>query len=442
MKQIACLMLLVAGWLTSAAKNIYVAPYGDDNATGTVTAPLATLPAAYQKVEAGDTVYFRGGTYRIDDSQVMKLGRPYAYVFALEKGGTADARTCFMGFPGERPVFDFSALQLGGRYRFAAFYLGADYLHLRNFDIVGVPVRITGHTQSECIAARQGSYCIVENIALHDNMAIGYYQTAGSYNLVLNCDAYNNYDNFSEGSYGGNVDGFGCHLGDPSFVGNVLRNCRAWRNSDDGFDLINCQAPVEFDHCFAFYNGFCPTADPYDTETFVSAGDGNGFKAGGWGMHARVTRCPPVCPSHYVHHCVAFRNKANGIYSNHHLGGNRWEYNTSAQNQRDNYNMVNRRSTAADGNVDVPGYGHVLVGNVSWNPTMSDLSNYDAVTGTLENNSFGPQPIVVTPVDFVSIDPSSLFATRNSDGSLPDVEFLVGKKGRQLEALRMGWWWQ
>ena len=442
MKQIAMLMLLSVVCLLAGARNIYVAPNGDDGAAGNLDTPLATLPAAYEKMAAGDTVYFRGGTYRVDDSQVMTFGRPYAYVFALEKGGTADARTCFMGFPGERPVFDFSALLLGGRYRFAAFYLGADYLHLRNFDIVGVPVRITGHTQSECISARLGSHCIVENIAMHDNMAIGYYQTAGSYNLVLNCDAYNNYDDFSEGTYGGNVDGFGCHLGSPAYVGNVFRNCRAWRNSDDGFDLINCQAPVEFDHCFAFYNGFCPTADPHDTETFVSAGDGNGFKAGGWGMHARVTRCPAVCPSHFVHHCVAFRNKANGIYSNHHLGGNRWEYNTSAQNQRDNYNMVNRRSTTSDGNTDVPGYGHVLVGNVSWNPGMNDLSNCDSASSTLENNSFGPQPIVVTPANFVTIDPSVLFAPRSSDGSLPAIDFLVAKKGHQLEALRMGWKWQ
>ena len=31
--------------------------------------------------------------------------------------------------------------QKNGEHRFAALYLGADYLHLRNFDIVGVPVR-------------------------------------------------------------------------------------------------------------------------------------------------------------------------------------------------------------------------------------------------------------------------------------------------------------
>jgi hypothetical protein len=251
----------------------------------------------------------------------MKKDRLYAYVFALERGGTATKRTCFMGYPGERPVFDFSALQLDGKYRIAAFYLGADYLHLRNFDIVGVPVRMKGHTQSECVAARKGSHCIVENIAMHDNMAIGYYQNAGSYNMVLNCDAYNNYDDFSEGAYGGNVDGFGCHVLHTTDVGNVFRGCRAWRNSDDGYDLIHCQAAVEIDHCLAMYNGFRPTINPQDTTIFKSAGDGNGFKAGGWGMKPQIAKSPVVCPQHYVHHCIAYHNKANGFYSNHHLGG-------------------------------------------------------------------------------------------------------------------------
>ena len=147
------------------AKTIYVATDGNDNAAGTIEAPMATLPAAYKKISKGDTICFRGGTYHVTDEQVMKTDNTYAYVFALEKAGTATRRTCIMGYPGERSVFNFSALQLDGAHRFSAFYLGANYLHLRNFDIVGLPVRIKGHTQSECVSARKGSHCIVENIA-------------------------------------------------------------------------------------------------------------------------------------------------------------------------------------------------------------------------------------------------------------------------------------
>lgn len=439
---LAILTLLTAIVTATDAKVIYVAPQGDDAAAGTIDAPLATLPAAYRLTEGGDTVCFRGGTYNVTDSQVMKIKGVYAFVFALEKAGTAEHRTCYMGYPGERPVFDFSALMLDGKHRFAAFYLGADYVHLRNFDIVGVPVRIKGHTQSECVSARRGSHCIVEDIAMHDGMAIGYYQKRGSHNLVVDCDAYNNYDDYSEGPYGGNVDGFGCHVFDTFEVGNVFRRCRAWRNSDDGFDLISCAAPVEIDHCMAFYNGYCPSSNPADTVNFVSAGDGNGFKAGGWGMNKRKTKCPDVCPSHYIHHSLAYRNKAHGFYANHHLGGNTWENNTSCGN-RSNYNMLNRKNTFEA--IDVPGYDHSLANNVSWTFTDASLGghliNIDPDRITLTNNSFAPSvsSVEVTAEMFVSTSVSLLFTRRLPDGRLPSIDFLRGKAGTILEERQMGW---
>lgn len=439
---LAILTLLTAIVTATDAKVIYVAPQGDDAAAGTIDAPLATLPAAYRLTEGGDTVCFRGGTYNVTDSQVMKIEGVYAFVFALEKAGTAEHRTCYMGYPGERPVFDFSALMLDGKHRFAAFYLGADYVHLRNFDIVGVPVRIKGHTQSECVSARRGSHCIVEDIAMHDGMAIGYYQKRGSHNLVVDCDAYNNYDDYSEGPYGGNVDGFGCHVFDTFEVGNVFRRCRAWRNSDDGFDLISCAAPVEIDHCMAFYNGYCPSSNPADTVNFVSAGDGNGFKAGGWGMNKRKTKCPDVCPSHYIHHSLAYRNKAHGFYANHHLAGNTWENNTSCGN-RSNYNMLNRKNTFEA--IDVPGYDHSLANNVSWTFTDASLGghliNIDPDRVTLTNNSFAPSvsSVEVTAEMFVSTSVSLLFTRRLPDGRLPSIDFLRGKAGTILEERQMGW---
>ncbi|OYP57784.1 hypothetical protein CIK99_06060 [Prevotella sp. P5-92] len=439
---LAILTLLTAIVTATDAKVIYVAPQGDDAAAGTIDAPLATLPAAYRLTEGGDTVCFRGGTYNVTDSQVMKINGVYAFVFALEKAGTAEHRTCYMGYPGERPVFDFSALMLDGKHRFAAFYLGADYVHLRNFDIVGVPVRIKGHTQSECVSARRGSHCIVEDIAMHDGMAIGYYQKRGSHNLVVDCDAYNNYDDYSEGPYGGNVDGFGCHVFDTFEVGNVFRRCRAWRNSDDGFDLISCAAPVEIDHCMAFYNGYCPSSNPADTVNFVSAGDGNGFKAGGWGMNKRKTKCPDVCPAHYIHHSLAYRNKAHGFYANHHLAGNTWENNTSCGN-RSNYNMLNRKNTFEA--IDVPGYDHSLANNVSWTFTDASLGghliNIDPDRITLTNNSFAPSvsSVEVTAEMFVSTSVSLLFTRRLPDGRLPSIDFLRGKAGTILEERQMGW---
>ena len=71
-------------------KVIYVAPDGNDTASGSIEEPLATLPAAYKKIAGGDTIYFRGGTYKVTDEQVMKIESLYAHTFALE----LKKRTC------------------------------------------------------------------------------------------------------------------------------------------------------------------------------------------------------------------------------------------------------------------------------------------------------------------------------------------------------------
>lgn len=401
---------------------LYVASDGNDNNPGSIDAPLATLRQAHQLMQGGDTIYFRGGTYRLTDADIMLTGPQYAYVCHLDKAGSEQGRSCYMGYPGERPVFDFSAIQAPD-HRISAFALMADYVHLRNFDIVGVPVHVTGHTQSECVSGRGGSHCIVENLAMHDGMAIGYYQIKGSDNLVLNCDAYNNYDNYSEGPYGGNVDGFGFHLVSPEYVGNRIYGCRAWRNSDDGFDLINCHSAVTIDHCYAMLNGYQPTADPLDVDTRQQAGDGNGFKSGGFGMKAPGMKpFPRIVPTHTISHCIAYRNKVNGFHSNHHTGGNLWIENVAVEN-RCNYQMCNRKSEQDV--FDVPGYGHTLVRNVSFRPgDKGDVQNLDPALSVAIDNTFAPNLREVKEEEWLCTDPLTLYVPRLADGSLPDIPYM------------------
>ena len=136
----------------------------------------------------------------------------------------------------------------------------------------------------------------------------------------MNCDAYNNYDSVSEGGKGGNVDGFGGHInsssvGEGKGTGNVFEGCRAWYNSDDGFDLINCFEAVKIINCWSFLNGYKPG-------TKEVAGDGTGFKAGGYGMAAdKLPAIPSVIPQHEVRNSLAYYNRLRGFYANHHLGG-------------------------------------------------------------------------------------------------------------------------
>lgn len=390
------------------AKNYYVSIHGNDASNGTIEQPFATLAHAQEVVEPGDTVYIRGGVYRLFEKDIMNDTGWYVRVFDMKKNGMPDHRICYMGYPGERPIFDLTAIR-PERRRISVFYVEGSYLHFRNFEIVGTQVTIKGHTQSECISVRGGSNNIFENLSMHDGMAIGFYLTAGSNNLVVNCDAYNNYDNYSEGSKGGNVDGFGAHLLDEKMTGNVFRGCRAWWNSDDGFDLINCKSPVLIDNCWSFYNGYQPG-------TLLPAGDGTGFKAGGYGMKNRVNNIPKQIPMHEVTNCVAYYNKNKGFYANHHLGGIRWTDNVAYRNPS-NYCMLNRKSVEKV--IDVEGYGHILERNVSIEPRRKGwhLIDVDTTRCQIKDNRFedslgNPDYPMLRHVEL-------LFQPRKPDGTLP-----------------------
>jgi len=405
----------------------YVATDGSDSNTGTKDKPFATLNTAQRKVGAGDTVYFRGGTYIIKQNQIMgyEVNGLYACVFDLSRSGTATKPICYFGYPGERPVFDLSNVKPANK-RISVFYLYGSYLHFKNFEIVGTQVTIKTHTQSECFTGRNGNNNIIEDVAMHDGMAIGVYLAKGSNNLVLNCDAYNNYDTVSEGGKGGNVDGFGCHVA-AQYTGNVFRGCRAWCNSDDGFDLINNYAPVKFDNCWAFYNG-------YQNYTTITPGDGNGFKAGGYG--SKIQTDVIEAPRNTIENCIAYHNKANGFYANHHLGGDNW-YDNSAYLNKYNYDMVNQSSW--DNGSDVDGYGHVLANNLSFKGSKGDYLYISTTKCTLLNNSFLPTSYVVSASDFESTDYTQLAASRQADGSLPDITFLKLKPTSKLYSAKMGY---
>lgn len=413
MKKITSFLLIAFTQSSLAFSNTcYVAPDGNDNNAGTKSMPFATIQKAQSVVQPGDTVYLRGGTYHLTEEQTAKKERGYACITYLDKSGTSGKYISYINYPGETPVFDYSAIKPEG-LRVAAFYVTGSYLHLKGFEVTGVQVTIKTHTQSECFE-NHGSNNIYEQLSMHDGMAIGFYLLAGSDNLILNCDAYRNWDYFSENGRGGNTDGFGCHPRAGS-KNNIFRGCRAWFNSDDGFDLINASEATTFDHCWAFYNGF--------NKDFGSEGDGNGFKSGGYGLKKVGNEIPDPTPRNTIQFCLAVRNKANGFYANHHTGGNNW-YNNSAYRNGCNYNMLNRlRDTA----VDVPGFGHILYNNLGYKGGK-ELQQIDAAKCTLSNNYFDMN-LEATTADFISLDENLLTAPRKADGSLPDTGFMQLQSG-------------
>ena len=393
----------------------FVAVAGNDQAAGNKADPFATIQRAQAAAAPGDTVFLRGGVYHITEEQIAKQERGYACVTYLDKSGAPGQYISYINYNNERPVFEYSAVKPAG-LRVAAFYVTGSFIYLKGFEVTGVQVTIKTHTQSECFE-NHGSNNIYEQLSMHDGMAIGFYLLAGSNNLVLNCDAYNNWDYFSENGRGGNTDGFGSHPRAGS-KNNVFRGCRAWFNSDDGYDLINSAESSTFDHCWAFYNGF--------SKDFVSQGDGNGFKCGGYGLKKLGAEIPAPTPRMTVQFCLAVRNKASGFYSNHHTGGSNW-YNNSAYRNAVNYNMLNR---LRDTILDVPGFDHIMYNNLGFKGGR-ETQNIDPAKNTLARNYFDLN-LVAKEADFLSLDERLLTAPRKPDGSLPDIKFMQLHAGSQF----------
>ncbi|MCB0847512.1 MAG: DUF4990 domain-containing protein, partial [Bacteroidetes bacterium] len=392
-------------------KQIYVAPDGDDTNTGIITSPFWSVQKAQSVASPGDTVYLRGGTYQISASDVSKVeSNLFACVSFLDKSGTSGNMIKYWAYPNEQPIFDFSDLKPANQ-RVVGFWVSGDYIHLRGIEITGVQITITTHTESYCVYS-WGDHNIFERISMHDNKGTGLRHRNGGYNLFLNCDAYNNHDDVSEDKKGGNVDGFGCHP-KAGGVGNVFKGCRAWFNSDDGFDCIRSSENIVFDSCWAFYNGY--------TQSFGNLADGNGFKAGGY-AYDEASKIPNPVPVNTISFCLAVRNKANGFYSNHHLNGNIW-LNNSAYRNAYNYNMVNRESPQSQ-NINVDGYNHVLKNNLGYKGRTGETAYLPSSLNTLVTNSFGMN-LGLSDSDFISLDESALMAPRKADGSLPDIDFLA-----------------
>ncbi len=418
---IAMVMLITGGVFavdkTSAFKTYYVAPMGNDSNPGTIERPFLTIQKAQAACVPGDTVYIRGGKYTMQNSQIAKTDNLYAYVTYLDKSGTDKARIHYLAYPGEKPVFEFSNIAPPG-LRITAFFVKASYITIKGLDVKGVQTTITSHTQSECFR-NEGSWNSYEGLTMHDGKANGFYLTKGGNNLILNCDAYNNWDDVSENKRGGNTDGFGCHPKSARYTGNVFKSCRAWFNSDDGFDCINALASITFENCQAFYNGY--------SSSFVNLADGNGFKMGGFGIKD-LKGVPAVIPHHQILFCLAVGNKSAGFYANHHMGGNTW-YNNTAYKNGVNFNMLNR---SADFTRDVPGYAHVMKNNLGYKARSKEINNINLPLCDASNNYFQLNNVKVTDADFASLDEALLTQRRNASFGLPVSNFMHLTKGSDI----------
>ena len=393
-------LLLVLAPLPLQAAEYYVAPSGADTDPGTLAKPFASLAKATSLAQAGDTVFLRGGTYAYKSgTRACRSGTDTIYAIEISKSGAADRLIKYWAYPGEIPVFDFSGIK--DSCRVVGFYVSGDWNHLKGIEFKGVPQNNNLNHESWGVLVENGSNNIFEAMNGHHNMGPGFFiRQKSSNNLVLNCDSHDNNDEHTSNGAGESADGFGCHVA-AGYPGNTFRGCRAWWNTDDGFDLINAESPVLIENSWAWYSGYLPG-------TMTSAKNGNGFKAGGYG--ADPAEFPSTFAKHTVRHCLAVSNKGSGFYTNHHpVSG--FFYNNTAVDNGANYNLLGMDTSGNDIHVGV------LRNNVAFLGTA--VSNNG--TGVDDANNSWTLGLKLSAADFRGTKLASLSAPRQPDGSLPVI---------------------
>lgn len=386
------LLLFFFLYATVGAAEYYVAPNGRPNAPGTRQQPFSGIQQGQAAASPGDTVHIRGGLYAFSGNSAVGV--------LFDKSGSNGRRINYWAYPGETPVFDF--FNLTPQARITGFQIRADWLYLRGLEMRGVQQVLTNVNESWCVHI-QGSDNIFELLDMHHNEGPGLFIKSGGDNSVLNCDSHHNYD----GDRGGeNADGFGCH---SIYDGNVFSGCRAWWNSDDGFDFINSPGVCTVEKSWAFYNGYIPG-------TRTSAGNGAGIKAGGFGL------TPPTdipIPRHQVRFNLSFENRTQGFYANHHPGGIDWINNTAFGNPK-NFDML----------ADVGAANHFLRNNLA---AGTGTALAQATSSEIDDgfNSWSLS-VRVSNADFLSTAAVNIDGPRKSDGSLPDLDFLKLAPGSDL----------
>jgi MYXO-CTERM domain-containing protein len=382
---------LLAGLGLFAAKDAvaaeyYVSPTGSDSNPGTQASPFATLSKANNSAAAGDTIWMRAGSYSITSQ------------LTLSKSGTSDTnRTKIWAYQGEVPILDISnygAASSGSDV--PAVLVTGSWMHLKGLEIANAKVGSSGSHSYSMLRTKNASNNTFELLNIHNGFGPGLFIDTGTGgNLILNCDSHDNYDKDGSQGDGQNGDGFGVHY-QTTGPSTVIRGCRSWHNSDDGYDLISQEVPVTVENSFA-------TGCGYGT-----SGNGNGFKMGSSKTGIR----------HIVQNNVAWKNAAAGFYANHSSGGNNW-YNNTSYNNGTQYNMLASTWDSADNRTDgvhlTGTKAHVMRNNIGFPNKNSYIDGYGVDTA---NNTWD-LGIAEAASDFVSTSDTPCTGPREADGSMP-----------------------
>ncbi|OLF10681.1 silent information regulator protein Sir2 [Actinophytocola xinjiangensis] len=351
------------------ADTLYVAPGGTDGATGTISDPT-TLTSALTRVDAGGTIYLRGGTYR--HTQTITI--------AQNNSGTSSARKTITAYQNETPVLNFSAQSEDTANR--GLVIGGSY-----WTIHGIVVERAG--DNGILLA--GSNNIIRRTVTRFNRDTGLQLSRlasntpqsqwPANNLIESSVSHDNAD-----SDGEDADGFAPKL--TVGGGNVFRYTVSHNNIDDGYDLYTKSdtgpiGAVTIEDSLALDNGTLSDGSQ------AGNGDRNGYKLGG----------EDIGVNHVIRRSIAHGNGKHGFTYNRNLGTMTVSDNVSVGNEERNFNFdggssVFRGNTSCDSGSNDRIIGNSDSSNQFW--SGSNGSRCSAYTGSLRWSFASDGRLVVT----------------------------------------------
>src|ERR1035437_139593 len=410
MKKLLFFLTFLIVTLIAQATTYYVAPStaspaGSDSNDGSLAHPWFTLNHALGYVSAGDIIYMRGGTYHYNTTGTVISG----------KNGTAGNYINIWNYPGENPVIDYGnetfPSQLIGIY-----LTNCSYIYLKGIRVTHINQPATGGIAQYGVLLDGSSvgctYSKFEQMRCDHIGGWGFVISKySSHNLFLNCDGDHCADP-NTGSYNGDPYGWSDGFEMPGHGASMSTDitfdgCRAWNNSDDGWDMRQADGVYYLKNCWAFHNGV-------REDGVTKGGDGECFKLGGSttqtsSITRTVTNCiaaygasgyspePDISPTYWfglaVYNCVSYHNQ---------IGVN-FEYG--------NVNIVRNNIV----------YAWTTSANWGW-----------GAQSTHDHNAGLDAGITLTNADFLSVDSAGRAGPRLADGSLPVLNFLKPSAGSQL----------
>lgn len=286
-------------------EKIWCSPYGDDGvADGTEEKPFFSLDKAIALAEPGTRICMKAGKYIYDHR-----------INIDNKNGTEEQPIELFAVGG-RAVLDFSAMPYHKHSDnpYQGVRLTSSHWHFYRIDICnasdnGLLIERNkpsgGSSKDIALLTEQAHHNIIEECNFYKNGDTGLQiKNLGAHNSIINCDSYLNCDEDQ-----GDADGFAPKLsvGDN----NYFYGCRAYLNSDDGWDVFykkdgsfGDNMTIIMENCISYKNGFL------DENTIAPDGNGNGFKCGSDQGAMNV----------FLNRCIAACNKAKGFDQNHNAG--------------------------------------------------------------------------------------------------------------------------